>query len=42
MTMTEHTQWLGMMSPRLEMLRDRLAEDGSIWAIMDDATNGIL
>ena len=27
----EHTQWLAMMWPRLELLRDLLAEDGSIW-----------
>ena len=42
MTMTEPTQWLGMMSPRLEVLRDLLAEDGSSWAIMDDDAKGIL
>jgi adenine-specific DNA-methyltransferase len=32
----EHTQWLGMMYPRLELLRDLLAEDGSIWVTIDD------
>ena len=32
----EHTQWLAMMWPRLELLRDLLAEDGSIWASIDD------
>lgn len=32
----EHTQWLGMMYPRLEMLRDLLSEDGSIWVTIDD------
>src|SRR5690242_1971131 len=32
----EHTQWLGMMYPRLELLRDLLAEDGSIWVSIDD------
>jgi len=32
----EHSQWLAMMYPRLELLRDLLAEDGSIWAIIDD------
>lgn len=32
----EHTQWLEMMYPRLELLRALLAEDGSIWAIIDD------
>ena len=26
----EHTQWLAMMWPRLELLRDLLAEDGSV------------
>jgi adenine-specific DNA-methyltransferase len=33
----EHTQWLAMMWPRLELLRDLLAEDGSIWVSIDDA-----
>ena len=32
----EHSQWLGMMWPRLELLRDLLAEDGSIWVSIDD------
>jgi adenine-specific DNA-methyltransferase len=32
----EHTQWLGMMYPRLELLRDLLTEDGSIWVTIDD------
>jgi adenine-specific DNA-methyltransferase len=32
----EHTQWLTMMWPRLELLRDLLAEDGSIWVSIDD------
>lgn len=32
----EHTQWLGMMYPRLEILREFLAEDGSIWVTIDD------
>jgi len=32
----EHSQWLEMMYPRLELLRGLLAEDGSIWAIIDD------
>jgi len=27
----EHTQWLAMMYPRLELLRELLAQDGSIW-----------
>ena len=32
----EHAQWLAMMWPRLEILRDLLAEDGSIWVSIDD------
>jgi adenine-specific DNA-methyltransferase len=32
----EHSTWLTMMYPRLEMLRDLLAEDGSIWVSIDD------
>jgi adenine-specific DNA-methyltransferase len=32
----EHSQWLSMMLPRLELLRDLLAEDGSIWVTIDD------
>ena len=32
----EHAQWLGMMWPRLELLRELLAEDGSIWINIDD------
>ncbi|WP_374490085.1 site-specific DNA-methyltransferase [Zoogloea sp.] len=32
----EHSQWLSMMYPRLELLRDLLAEDGSIWVSIDD------
>lgn len=32
----EHTQWLSMIYPRLELLRELLAEDGSIWISMDD------
>ena len=32
----EHTQWLAMMYPRLELLRDLLRDDGSIWVTMDD------
>ena len=32
----EHTQWLTMMWPRLELLRELLAEDGSIWINIDD------
>ena len=32
----EHTKWLEMMYPRLELLRELLAEDGSLWVIIDD------
>lgn len=32
----EHSQWLSMMYPRLELLRELLAEDGSLWVTLDD------
>lgn len=32
----EHSQWLSMMQPRLVLLRDLLAENGSIWITIDD------
>lgn len=32
----EHTQWLAVMWPRLELLRELLAENGSIWVSIDD------
>ena len=32
----EHAQWLAMMYPRLELLREFLTEDGSIWVSIDD------
>ncbi len=32
----EHTQWLHMMYPRLLLLRELLADDGSIWVTLDD------
>jgi adenine-specific DNA-methyltransferase len=32
----EHAQWLSMMQPRLVLLRELLAEDGSIWVSIDD------
>ncbi len=31
----EHANWLSMMYPRLELLRELLAEDGSIYATID-------
>lgn len=32
----EHSRWLAMMWPRLELLRELLSEDGSIWVSIDD------
>jgi adenine-specific DNA-methyltransferase len=32
----EHSQWLSMMYPRLVLLRELLAENGSIWVSIDD------
>ena len=32
----EHTQWLALMWPRMELLRELLAEEGSIWVSIDD------
>ena len=32
----EHSRWLSVMWPRLELLRELLAEDGSIWISIDD------
>jgi adenine-specific DNA-methyltransferase len=32
----EHSQWLSLLYPRLVLLRDLLAEDGSIWVSIDD------
>ncbi|MEN5246155.1 site-specific DNA-methyltransferase [Brucella pseudintermedia] len=32
----EHSQWLAMMWPRLELLRELLSEHGSIWVSIDD------
>ncbi len=32
----EHSIWLSTMYPRLEMLRQLLSEDGSIWVSIDD------
>jgi adenine-specific DNA-methyltransferase len=33
----EHATWLSMIYPRLELLRDLLSEDGSIWISIDDS-----
>ncbi len=32
----EHSQWLSMMYPRLVLLRELLADNGSIWVSIDD------
>ena len=32
----EHSQWLTMMMPRLQLLREFLTDDGSIWISIDD------
>lgn len=32
----EHAQWLTMMLPRLQLLHELLADDGSIWVTIDD------
>lgn len=32
----EHSQWLSMMYPRMVLLRELLAENGSIWITIDD------
>ena len=33
----EHSKWLAMVWPRLEILRELLAEEGSIWVNIDDS-----
>jgi adenine-specific DNA-methyltransferase len=32
----EHSTWLNLMKPRLELLRNLLSEEGSIWISIDD------
>ncbi|WP_415916263.1 DNA methyltransferase [Xanthomonas arboricola] len=32
----EHSQWLSLIYPRLELLRELLSENGSIWITLDD------
>lgn len=32
----EHSQWLNLMKPRLELLQSLLARDGSLWISIDD------
>jgi adenine-specific DNA-methyltransferase len=38
----EHSTWLTMMRDRLELLRDLLAPDGSLWCEIDDTELGYL
>lgn len=38
----EHSQWLSMMYPRLVLLRELLADDGSIWISIDDSESHYL
>ena len=32
----QHAEWLAMIYPRLELLRDLLSEEGSLWLTLDD------
>lgn len=38
----EHSEWLNIMYPRLQLLRDFLSEDGSIWISIDDREGAYL
>lgn len=38
----EHSMWLSMIYPRLELLRDLLSENGSIWISIDDRESAYL
>jgi adenine-specific DNA-methyltransferase len=38
----EHAQWLSMIWPRLELLRELLHEDGTIWVSIDDREGAYL
>jgi len=38
----EHSEWLSMMYPRLELLRDFLADDGAIFISVDDTEQAYL
>ena len=38
----EHSKWLNLMRPRLELLRKLLADDGSIWISIDDEEQAYL
>ena len=38
----EHSQWLSLMFPRLELLKEFLSESGSIWISIDDREEAYL
>jgi adenine-specific DNA-methyltransferase len=38
----EHSQWLSMIFPRLVLLRELMAENGSIWVSIDDSEGAYL
>lgn len=38
----EHSQWLSLIYPRLVLLRELLADDGSIWISIDDSESHYL
>ena len=38
----EHSQWLSMMFPRLELLRDLMSQDASLWVTVDDSESHYL
>ncbi len=38
----EHSEWLNLMKPRLEILRRLLRDDGSIWISIDDTEQAYL
>lgn len=38
----EHSEWLRMMQPRLQLLRNLLSDDGSIWIQIDDEEQAYL
>jgi len=38
----EHSEWLNLMKPRLEIVRRLLSEEGSIWISIDDTEQAFL
>ena len=38
----EHSEWLNLMKPRLEILRRLLSDKGSIWISIDDTEQSFL